>query len=78
MDEHTISPAGDPFYAAGFPSRTDQDQVRHPHGCIAGVVYIGHLVEGEDGAWLEHGRGGMGMTRAEVAPFWPELVANLD
>jgi hypothetical protein len=22
---------------------------KFPHGCIAGVVYIGHLVEGEDG-----------------------------
>jgi hypothetical protein len=24
-----------------------------PHGCIAGVVYIGHLVEGEDGEEVE-------------------------
>ncbi len=24
-----------------------------PHGCIAGVVYIGHLLEGEDGEEVE-------------------------
>jgi hypothetical protein len=24
-----------------------------PHGCIAGVVYIGHLVEAEDGEEVE-------------------------
>jgi hypothetical protein len=24
-----------------------------PHGCIAGVVYIGHIVEGEDGGEVE-------------------------
>ena len=24
-----------------------------PHGCIAGVVYIGHMVEGEDGEEVE-------------------------
>ena len=47
MAEHTISPAGDPFYAAA--RRTDQDQDDQPHACIAGVVYIGHMVEGEDG-----------------------------
>ena len=45
--------SGDPFYAAGFPSRTDQDQDDHPHGCIAGVVYIGHMVIGEDGEEVE-------------------------
>jgi hypothetical protein len=40
VDEITISPAGDPFYAA---ARDDQDE--HPHGCIDGAVYIGHMVE---------------------------------
>jgi hypothetical protein len=60
VDEHTISPAGDPFYAASLGShRTDHDdlethyaaleRLEPPHGCIAGVVYIGHMVEGEDG-----------------------------
>ncbi len=48
MDEHTISPAGDPFYAA---SRPHEDDV--PHGCIDGVVYIGRMVEGEDGQEVE-------------------------
>ena len=47
MDEHTISPAGDPFYAA---SRDDRD---HPHGCIDGVVYMGHMVEDEHGDEVE-------------------------
>jgi hypothetical protein len=31
----------------------------------------------EDGAWLECGRDGLGMCRAEVAQLWPELVENL-
>jgi hypothetical protein len=53
VDEHTISPAGDPFYAASRrDEHLDQDLV-HPHGCIASVVYIGHLVEGEDGEEVE-------------------------
>ncbi len=38
MDEHTISPAGDPFYAAA-PHPDDT-----PHGCYEGVVYIGCMV----------------------------------
>jgi hypothetical protein len=39
VDEHTISPAGDPFHAA--PDHQDE----RPHACIDGTVYIGHLVE---------------------------------
>ena len=34
--------------------------------------------QGEDGAWLEYGHLGRGMTKAEVAQLWPELVENLD
>ena len=41
--------SGEPFYAA---SRRDTHR-EHPHGCIAGVVYIGHMVEGEDGEEVE-------------------------
>ena len=37
MDEHTISPAGDPFHAAP----EDQD---HPHACNDGWVSIAQLV----------------------------------
>jgi hypothetical protein len=37
MDEHTISPAGDPFHAAPH----DQD---HPHACNGGWVTIGQTV----------------------------------
>jgi hypothetical protein len=33
--------------------------------------------QGEDGAWLENA-GGSGMTMAQVAPGWPELVEDLD
>ena len=29
------------------------DQGEHPHVCIDGVVYIGHMVEGEDGEEVE-------------------------
>jgi hypothetical protein len=35
-------------------------------------------MQDELGAWLETGRLGSGMTRAEVAHWWPELVENLD
>ncbi len=41
MDTKSIPPAGDPFHAAPH----DQD---HPHACLNGYVYIGHLGE-EDG-----------------------------
>jgi hypothetical protein len=52
VDEHTISPAGDPVYAASLGYRRD-DQDEHPHGCYGGYHYIGHLVEGEDGEEVE-------------------------
>jgi hypothetical protein len=48
VDEHTISPAGDPFYAASRRQEPDP-----PHGCIAGIVYLGELVIGEDGEETE-------------------------
>jgi hypothetical protein len=32
----------------------------------------------EQGEWLETGRLGSGMSRAEVAQMWPELVGDLD
>ena len=42
MDEHTISPAGDPFHAAPH----DQD---HPHACLGdGYVYLGYTVLDEE------------------------------
>ncbi len=49
--EVRIPVAGDPFYAAA--SRTDQDQDDQPHGCLGGVAYIGHMVEGDDGEEVE-------------------------
>ena len=48
MDEHTISPAGDPFYAAAH-----HGQDEHPHGFLNEYVYIGHMVEGDDGQEVE-------------------------
>ena len=48
VDEITISPAGDPFTA--FTSRRPDET---PHSCIAGMVYIGHMVEGEGGEEVE-------------------------
>ena len=47
MDEHTISPADDPFHAIPHNDRDER-----PHGCYEGVVYIGHLVE-QDGEEIE-------------------------
>jgi hypothetical protein len=32
----------------------------------------------EQGEWLETGRLGSGISRAEVAQVWPELAENLD
>jgi hypothetical protein len=40
VDEHTISPAGDPFHAV--PHHDDQDE--RPHACIDGWVTIGQMV----------------------------------
>jgi hypothetical protein len=45
VNESTAHPA--------HPSTEDQDHHDHPHDCIAGVVYIGHMVEGEDGEEVE-------------------------
>jgi hypothetical protein len=38
MDEHTISPAGNPFHAA------PRDQDERPHACNEGWVTIGQTV----------------------------------
>jgi hypothetical protein len=40
VDEHTISPAGDPF----IPAPRDHEA---PHACWDGYVYIGHAVEAD-------------------------------
>jgi hypothetical protein len=39
VDEHTISPAGDPFHAA------PHDQDERPHACIDGRVFVGYVDE---------------------------------
>ena len=59
VDEHTISPAGDPFYAA-HARRDDTIEAHYaslergiPCGCYDGYHYIGHLVIGEDGEEVE-------------------------
>jgi hypothetical protein len=38
VDEHTISPAGDPFHAVA----NAQDE--RPHACLNGYVYLGYTV----------------------------------
>jgi hypothetical protein len=43
VDEHTISPAGDPFHAS--EATHDQD---HPHACNDGWVTIGQMVIDRD------------------------------
>jgi hypothetical protein len=45
VDEHTISPAGDPFYAAAKDDR--------PCACNDGWVAIGQLVVNEEGEEVE-------------------------
>ena len=47
MSTRTISPAGDPFTSS---EAVGQD---HPHACLDGYVYIGHLVVGDDGEEVE-------------------------
>ena len=58
MDEHTISPAGDPFTSA--PQRDDTLEAHYaslergiPCYCYGGYHYIGHMVIGEDGEEVE-------------------------
>jgi hypothetical protein len=48
VDEHTISPAGDPFHAAPHDDRDEQ-----PHACNDGWVTIGQLVVDETGEEVE-------------------------
>ena len=43
VDEHTISPAGDPFHAAPLASLQD-----HPHACMGGYVYLGYTAIDEE------------------------------
>jgi hypothetical protein len=45
---HPFTRAGDPFYAAGEAKHRPDPGYETPHGCISGVVYIGHMVEDED------------------------------
>jgi hypothetical protein len=50
VDEHTISPAGDPFYAeAQRPNLEDESS----HGCYEGWVYLGFEGEDADGNPVE-------------------------
>jgi hypothetical protein len=45
------------FSASPAHPSTEEDAalewLEPPHGCIAGVVYIGHMVEGKDGEEVE-------------------------
>ena len=51
MDEHTISPAGDPFYATS--RRPDAGET--PHFCYDGWVFLGYEGENENGELVEVG-----------------------
>jgi hypothetical protein len=46
---HPETLAGDGFYAAAT-QRPNQDR---PHGCYDGVVYVGYMVEDENGEEVE-------------------------
>ncbi len=54
MDEHTISPAGDPFYAASRPDDTIEAHYASlergiPCSCYwRGYHYIGHMLEDQE------------------------------
>jgi hypothetical protein len=41
VDEHTISPAGDPFHTAPHPDHQDE----RPHACLEGWVFVGYIDE---------------------------------
>jgi hypothetical protein len=44
VDEHTISPAGDPFHASG----ATHDQDERPHACNDGWITLGQIVVDPD------------------------------
>jgi hypothetical protein len=53
VDEVRVHPetlAGDLFHAAPRPDHDHQE----PHVCNEGIVFIGHMVEGEDGEEVEY------------------------
>jgi len=43
VDEHTISPASDGFYAKGLHGDPD-----HPHACTEGLVFLTYTVFDEE------------------------------
>ena len=51
MIERRIPPAGDPFTSAAAHPPTEEETP--PCCCYGGVVYIGHMVIGEDGEEVE-------------------------
>ena len=51
MSADSITPSGDTFYSAFYLKTQPEDP--HPHMCVDGYVYIGHVVEGEDGEETE-------------------------
>ena len=56
VDKDTISPAGDPFYAASCPDDTIEAHyasLERACNCYGGHHYIGHMVEGDDGEEVE-------------------------
>jgi hypothetical protein len=48
VDEHTISPAGDPFHAAPPDDDTVEAHyagLERPHVCMGGLVFVGYTDE---------------------------------
>src|SRR5215203_5491663 len=48
-----IPAAGDPFTAKAPDERPHERQGEPPHACMGGYVYMGYVVEGEDGEPVE-------------------------
>jgi hypothetical protein len=46
LSADSITPSGDTFYSAFYLKTQPEDP--HPHACVDGYVYIGHVVEGEE------------------------------
>lgn len=53
MAEIRIPAAGDPFTSKPITPERDIDHPSGPHGCIDGLVYIGHLIRDEDDEEVE-------------------------
>jgi hypothetical protein len=72
VDEHTISPAGDPFYAAPH-----HDQDERPHACDDGWVTIGQIAVDPETARVDRGRDLLRRVRRVGKTRRPRYLASL-